>query len=415
MRPNLDSLAAGPLICVILSHLATVTKCLAEGDIMLLDHIYQGDCVEVLGSLPEKSVDLIFADPPYNLQLNGELWRPNMTKVDAVDDKWDQFTGFAAYDEFTRNWLMACRRVLKDNGTIWVIGSYHNIYRVGTVLQDLGYWILNDVVWVKTNPMPQFKGVRFANAHETLLWCKKSSDQKKYTFNYHAMKMVNDEKQMRSDWELALCTGSERLRVNREKVHTTQKPEALLYRVILSSSNPGDIVLDPFFGTGTTGAVAKKLGRHFIGIERETAYIEAAQARIGAIPPALFDAEVYGQYETKRSAPRLPFSALLEAGLLLPGQTLYFNKRWDKTAAVLADGSLRTPNGTRGSIHRMGAFVGNLPACNGWEHWYYLNDHDEYIVIDALREHIRQEARTPAPEQSDAADGKLEQMVAWGD
>ncbi len=208
---------------------------------MLLDHIYQGDCVEVLGSLPEKSVDLIFADPPYNLQLNGELWRPNMTKVDAVDDKWDQFTGFAAYDEFTRNWLMACRRVLKDNGTIWVIGSYHNIYRVGTVLQDLGYWILNDVVWVKTNPMPQFKGVRFANAHETLLWCKKSSDQKKYTFNYHAMKMVNDEKQMRSDWELALCTGSERLRVNREKVHTTQKPEALLYRVILSSSNPGDI------------------------------------------------------------------------------------------------------------------------------------------------------------------------------
>jgi DNA modification methylase len=320
---------------------------------MRLDHICQGDCVEALASLPERSVDLIFADPPYNLQLNRELWRPNMTKVDAVDDEWDQFAGFAAYDEFTRNWLMACRRVLKDTGTIWVIGSYH------------------------------------------------------------AMKMVNDEKQMRSDWELALCTGSERLRVNGEKVHTTQKPEALLYRVILASSNPGDIVLDPFFGTGTTGAVAKKLGRHFIGIERENDYIEAAQARIDAIPPSLFDAEVYGQYETKRSATRLPFSALLEAGLLLPGQTLYFNKRRDKAATVLADGSLRTSNGTRGSIHRMGAFVGNLPMCNGWEHWYYLDDRDEFMVIDTLRERIRQDSRSAS--QLEASNGKLEQIVAGSD
>lgn len=356
---------------------------------MLLDHIYQGDCREVLASLPEKSVDLIFADPPYNLQLKNELWRPNMTKVDAVDDEWDQFANFAAYDQFTREWLQACRRVLKDTGTIWVIGSYHNIYRVGTILQDLGYWFLNDVVWVKTNPMPQFRGVRFANAHETLLWCKKTHDQKKYTFNYHAMKTANDEKQMRSDWELPLCTGAERLRVNGEKVHTTQKPEGLLYRVILSSSNPGDVVLDPFFGTGTTGAVAKKLNRHFVGIERDDAYIEAAQARIDSIVPTLFDDEVFGRFETKRTAPRVAFSALLENGLLLPGQTLFFNRHLDKTATVLADGSLRIKDGTRGSIHKIGALAGNLPACNGWDHWYYQNDEGEFVVVDALREQIR--------------------------
>ncbi len=361
--------------------------------LMKLDHIYQGDCRELLVTLPEKSVDLIFADPPYNLQLQNELWRPNMTKVDAVDDEWDQFDDFAEYDRFTREWLTACRRVLKDTGTLWVIGSYHNIYRVGSILQDLGYWFLNDVVFVKTNPMPNFRGVRFTNAHETLLWCKKSRDQKKYTFNYHAMKIMNDEKQMRSDWETPLCTGAERLRVNGEKVHTTQKPEALLYRVILSSSNPGDVVLDPFFGTGTTGAVAKKLRRHFIGIERETPYIEAAQERINAITPAMFDDEVYGFVETKRTAPRLPFSALLENGLLLPGQTLYFNKRRDKTAMVLADSSLRLPDGTKGSIHKIGAIVGVLPACNGWEHWYYEDERQELVVVDVLREQIRKEAK----------------------
>lgn len=356
---------------------------------MLLDHIYQGDCREVLTSLPEKSVDLIFADPPYNLQLKNDLWRPNMTKVDAVDDTWDQFADFAAYDQFTREWLQACRRVLKDTGTIWVIGSYHNIYRVGTILQDLGYWFLNDVVWVKTNPMPQFRGVRFANAHETLLWCKKTHDQKKYTFNYHAMKAANDEKQMRSDWELSLCTGAERLRVNGEKVHTTQKPEALLYRVILSSSNPGDVVLDPFFGTGTTGAVAKKLNRRFVGIEKDAAYIEAAQARVDVLVPTLFDDEVFGRFETKRTAPRVAFSALLENGLLLPGQALFFNRHSDKTATVLADGSLRIEDGTRGSIHKIGALIGNLPACNGWEHWYYQNDAGEFVVVNALREQMR--------------------------
>ncbi len=366
---------------------------------MLLDHIYHGDCREVLATLPERSVDLIFADPPYNLQLRGDLWRPNMTKVDAVDDAWDQVGDFAAYDQFTREWLLACRRVLKDTGTIWVIGSYHNIYRVGTILQDLGYWFLNDVVWIKRNPTPQFRGVRFTNAHETLLWCKKSRNQKKYTFNYHVMKAMNDGKQMRSDWALPLCTGAERLRVDGEKVHTTQKPEALLYRVILASSNPGDVVLDPFFGTGTTGAVAKKLNRHFVGVERNAHYIQAAQKRIDAIQPLLLDAEVYGQIQTKRNRPRISFAALLECGLLLPGQVLFFNKRLDKLAIVLADGSLRTPDGIKGSIHKLGALVAGLPACNGWEHWYYESEGGELVAIDALREQIRREPRIKNQEQ----------------
>lgn len=356
---------------------------------MLLDTIHHGDCREILAALPEKSIDLIFADPPYNLQLRGDLRRPNMTLVDAVDDEWDQFADFAAYDQFTREWLTACRRVLKDTGALWVIGSYHNIYRVGSILQDLGYWFLNDVVWVKTNPMPNFRGVRFTNAHETLLWCKKSQDQKKYTFNYHAMKALNDDKQMRSDWELPLCTGAERLRVNGAKTHTTQKPEALLYRVILASSNPGDVVLDPFFGTGTTGAVAKKLGRHYVGIEREARYIEAAEARLAAIQPATLDAEVLGKVSTKRDAPRLPFAALLESGLLLPGQTLYLDRRRDLAATVLADGTLRASDGTRGSIHRLGASLRGQPACNGWEHWCYEDEAGALRVIDELRAQLR--------------------------
>lgn len=351
----------------------------------------------MLDQLPEKSIDLIFADPPYNLQLQNALLRPNLSEVDAVDDDWDQFEDFAAYDQFTREWLRGCRRVLKDTGTIWVIGSYHNIYRVGSILQDLGYWILNDVIWIKTNPMPNFRGVRFTNAHETLLWCKKSKNQKRYTFHYHAMKMANDEKQMRSDWEIALCTGSERLTVSGEKLHTTQKPEALLYRIILSSSSPGDIVLDPFFGTGTTGAVAKKLGRHFIGIEREEKYIVSAQTRIDAIPaPLTTDDEALGNFQTKRSAPRVAFSALLENGLLLPGQTLYFDQQRDTTATVLADGSLRTSNGERGSIHRIGALVGEQSACNGWEHWYFEAENGELLVIDVLRERVRKAQRTNA-------------------
>ncbi|NNJ10668.1 site-specific DNA-methyltransferase [Chloroflexales bacterium ZM16-3] len=357
---------------------------------MLLDHIYRGDSLEVLETLPERSVDLIFADPPYNLQLRSELWRPNQTRVDAVDDEWDKFASFAEYDTFTRAWLTACRRVLKDSGAIWVIGSYHNIYRVGSIMQDLGYWILNDVVWVKTNPMPNFRGVRFTNAHETLLWCKKSRDQKKYTFNYAAMKALNDDKQMRSDWELAICTGAERVTAQGEKLHTTQKPEALLYRVLLASTNPGDVVLDPFFGTGTTGAVAKRLGRRFVGIEREERYAEAAQSRIDAVSPAEgLDDAALGKVASRRSAPRLPFAALMESGVLLPGQSLYFNRKRDMAATVLADGSLRLPDGTRGSIHRIGATLMGAPSCNGWDHWYFEDPSGNLRVIDDLREQIR--------------------------
>lgn len=354
-----------------------------------VDTIVQGDCIEVLNRLPEKSVDLIFADPPYNLQLQQALLRPNQTEVDAVNDAWDQFDDYAAYDSFTRAWLSGCRRVLKDTGTLWVIGSYHNIYRVGAILQDLGYWFLNDVVWVKTNPMPNFRGVRFTNAHETLLWVKKSKDQKKYTFNYQAMKSVNDGVQMRSDWEIPICTGAERLvDENGRKVHSTQKPEALLYRVILSSSNPGDIVLDPFFGTGTTGAVAKKLGRRYIGIERDTAYIRAARARIDAIELPDADDEALGRAFGPRKLPRVKFASLLERGLLHPGQALFFDGDRQRTATVLADGRLRSPAGERGSIHQLGAAFGNALTCNGWTCWFYEEAGCLY-PIDTLRARIR--------------------------
>ena len=351
------------------------------------DRIVAGDNLQVLASLPEKCADLIFADPPYNLQLGGDLWRPNMTMVDAVDDEWDQFSDFAAYDRYTELWLSECRRVLKDTGTIWVIGSYHNIFRVGKIMLDLGYWFLNDVVWVKSNPMPNFRGVRFTNAHETLIWAKKSKEQKRYTFNYAAMRNLNDEKQMRSDWELPLCTGAERLQVNGEKAHTTQKPEALLYRVILSSSNPGDLVLDPFFGTGTTGAVAKKLGRHWLGIERDPLYIEVAQQRIDAVTPAADDASLLTT-RTKRDAPRVPFGNLLEAGLLQPGDTLYLDKT-KGTSTVKADGTIQSGEST-GSIHRVGAQILGVPALNGWEHWFYRDAASgELLPIDNLRAVLR--------------------------
>ncbi len=335
-----------------------------------LHQIIQGDCVEVLNTLPEKSIDLIFADPPYNLQLQQELWRPNMTRVDAVDDDWDRFESLAEYDCFTRSWLQACRRVLKDTGTLWVIGSYHNIYRVGAILMDLGYWILNDIVWVKTNPMPNFRGMRFANAHETLLWVQKIKGGR-YTFNYRAMKALNDDLQMRSDWVLPICNGNERIKVNGSKAHTTQKPEALLYRVIQSSSNPGDVVLDPFFGTGTTGAVAKKLHRHWIGIERDETYINIARDRLAAITPEDYTPEVYS-FPRKRERLRIPFGALLERGLLKPGQMLYFGRQGNITATVLANGQIKQ-NGFVGSIHQVGKALKQAP-CNGWEHWYYLNE-----------------------------------------
>ncbi len=352
-----------------------------------IDQIIHGDCIEVLANLPENSVDLIFADPPYNLQLQQELWRPNMTKVDAVDDEWDRFEGLAAYDHFTRAWLQACRRVLKETGTIWVIGSYHNIYRVGTILMDLGYWILNDIAWIKTNPMPNFRGVRFTNAHETLLWAQRQKGSR-YTFNYQAMKTLNDGLQMRSDWEISLCTGKERAKVNGVKAHPTQKPEALLYRVILSSSNPGDVVLDPFFGTGTTGAVAKKLHRHWVGIERDEGYIHVAQERLSIIQPEMFAEGVFA-FPSKRDHTRIPFSALLEHGLLQPGQKLYFARRDDLSAIILANGQIKL-NGFTGSIHQVGREIQHAP-CNGWEHWYYLDAQTgEKVVIDNLREKFRQ-------------------------
>ena len=353
-----------------------------------LNRILKGDCVEILNSLPENSIDLVFADPPYNLQLQNELYRPNMTKVDAVNDNWDKFASFKDYDDFTTTWLTACRRILKDTGTIWVIGSYHNIYRVGTILQDLGFWYLNDVVWVKSNPMPNFRGVRFTNAHETMLWSQKKKGAK-YTFNHHAMKSLNDDLQMRSDWIIPICSGAERIKLNGEKAHSTQKPEALLYRVILSSSNSGDVVLDPFFGSGTTGAVAKKLHRNWIGIERDETYIEIAQKRIDSIPDTMFSNDVF-IVDRKKAELRIPFGALLENSLLSVGQTLYFGEKGEATAIILSDANIQN-NGTIGSIHKVGTVIQNAP-CNGWEHWYYKDNKGNLVVINELRKIMREKA-----------------------
>jgi modification methylase len=349
--------------------------------------IIVGDCIEVLAGLPEKSVDLVFADPPYNLQLGGELLRPDNSKVDAVDEEWDRFDSFEAYDTFTRAWLAACRRVLKDDGALWVIGSYHNIFRVGCAVQDLGFWILNDVVWRKTNPMPNFKGTRFTNAHETLIWAAKGPGGRRYTFNYDAMKMANDEIQMRSDWSLPLCTGEERIKDEAgAKAHPTQKPEALLHRVILSSTRPGDVILDPFFGVGATGAVARRLGRRFIGIEKEARYADLARTRIAKVTPiAPADLDVM---TSKKDEPRVPFGRILEAGLLRPGDTVWCPKG-KHAARVRADGSLAVGDIT-GSIHKMGAIVQSQPACNGWTYWHIRTDKG-LTPIDVLRAKVRAE------------------------
>ena len=353
-----------------------------------INQILLGDCVEVLGTLPESSVDLIFADPPYNLQLRQELWRPNMTRVDAVDDAWDRFDGFEAYDRFTLAWLLACRRVLKDSGTLWVIGTYHHIYRTGALMQDLGFWFLNDIVWVKTNPMPNFRGVRFTNAHETLLWASKFQGAK-YTFNHHAMKALNDDLQMRSDWRLPICSGPERIKVDGKKAHSTQKPEALLYRLILASSNPGDVVLDPFFGSGTTGAVAKKLGRQWIGVERDADYVEIARRRIDAIPDHALEQGLLDVRSERRRQPRVPFGALLEAGLLRPGQPLYFRRDRVQAAHIKPDGRLKLGE-YEGTIHQAGSYLMGGSPCNGWDTWYYEDEQGELTVINALREKIRE-------------------------
>ncbi len=350
-----------------------------------LDTIIKGDCVAALEALPDQSVDVIFADPPYNLQLGGMLTRPDQSLVDAVDDEWDQFASFEAYDAFTRAWLLACRRVLKPSGTIWVIGSYHNIFRVGATLQDLNFWILNDIVWRKTNPMPNFKGRRFQNAHETLIWATRDPKAKGYTFNYDAMKAANDDVQMRSDWLFPICNGGERLKdADGKKVHPTQKPEALLARILMASTKPGDVVLDPFFGSGTTGAVAKRLGRHFVGIEREQDYIDAARARIDAVEP--LGSGTLSVMSGKKAEPRVAFNTLIESGLIAPG-TVLTDARRRHSAIVRADGTLASGNDA-GSIHRLGAKVQGLDACNGWTFWHYA-DGAELKPIDALRAVVR--------------------------
>ncbi len=351
-----------------------------------LDAILAGDCVEVMRALPEASVDLIFADPPYNLQLRGELHRPDNSRVDAVDDSWDRFASFAAYDDFSRAWLAAARRLLKPDGAIWVIGSYHNVFRLGTALQDAGFWLLNDVIWRKSNPMPNFRGKRLTNAHETLIWAARS-DQSRYTFNYEAMKSLNDGVQMRSDWLIPLCTGSERLKTaDGDKAHPTQKPEALLHRVLVASTRPGDVVLDPFFGTGTSGAVAKRLGRRFIGIEREPDYIAAAEARIAAVRP--LDAEAAAVTTPKRAEPRVAFGQLVERGLLAAGETLTsLNGR--HAARIRADGTLIAAE-VRGSIHQVGAALEGAPSCNGWTYWHIRRD-GVSVPIDLLRQQVRAE------------------------
>lgn len=363
-----------------------------EAAVLPLNQILAGDCIDMMNSLPAGSVDLIFADPPYNLQLKGDLHRPDNSLVDAVDDHWDQFSSFAKYDQFTQAWLAAAKRLLKPNGAIWVIGSYHNIFRVGATLQDQGFWILNDVVWRKSNPMPNFRGKRFTNAHETLIWASRDEGAK-YTFNYEALKSLNEGVQMRSDWVLPICTGHERLKDEAgDKAHPTQKPESLLHRVIIATTNPGDVILDPFFGTGTTGAVAKMLGRDFIGIEREDAYRAVAEKRIAKVRK--FDASALEITGSKRAEPRVPFGQVVERGMLRPGEELYsIGSRFK--AKVRGDGTL-IGNDVKGSIHQVGAALEGAPSCNGWTYWHFKRE-GKMVSIDILRQQIRAEMDETRP------------------
>ncbi|MCA3452613.1 MAG: site-specific DNA-methyltransferase [Rhodobacter sp.] len=356
-----------------------------EAAVLPLDRIIDGDCIAVMNSLPAGSIDLIFADPPYNLQLKGALHRPDNSMVNAVNDAWDRFASFASYDRFTRDWLAAARRLLKPDGAIWVIGSYHNIFRVGTALQDQGFWLLNDVVWRKSNPMPNFRGKRLTNAHETLIWASRD-ESSRYTFNYEALKQLNDGVQMRSDWVIPLCTGAERLRdANGDKAHPTQKPEALLHRILVATTHPGDVVLDPFFGTGTTGAVAKMLGRSFIGIEREEGYRTIAAERLARV--RAYDRSALEITGSRRAEPRVPFGQVVERGMLRPGEVLTSPR--GKTARVRADGTLVGPDMT-GSIHQVGAAMEGAPSCNGWTYWHFRRD-GQMVPIDLLRQQIRAE------------------------
>ena len=346
---------------------------------MELNKIIHGDCLEVLKTFPDESIDLVFADPPYNLQLKNDLFRPDNSKVNAVSDDWDKFSSFKHYDDFTNCWLSECRRVLKPNGSIWVIGSYHNIFRIGKALQDKGFWILNDVIWRKTNPMPNFKGTRFTNAHETLIWASKNKNSK-FTFNYLGMKSLNGDKQMRSDWEVPVCAGKERLRLDGKKVHSTQKPENLLSRVIISSTNINDVVLDPFLGSGTTAVISKKYSRRWIGIEKDKNYIDEALKRISSTKrESLENLEII---KSRKEEPRIPFGSLIERGLIVPGKLLFDGrKRW--FAKVRVDGSVISDK-SKGSIHSVGAEVQGLSACNGWTFWH-TNYNGSVVPIDTIR------------------------------
>ena len=350
-------------------------------DVLPLGQILPGDCIQAMRSLPAASVDMVFADPPYNLQLGGDLNRPDGSHVDAVTDHWDKFDSFAAYDRFTRDWLAEARRVLKPNGSLWVIGSYHNIFRVGAILQDLGFWILNDIVWRKANPMPNFKGTRFTNAHETLIWAA-MGEKAKYTFNYRSMKTLNDELQMRSDWVLPICGGPERIKRDGVKAHPTQKPEALLYRVMLATTNKGDVILDPFFGTGTTGAVAKRLGRQWIGCEREETYRAVAIDRIETALP--LDESALTTMQSAKAAPKVAFGTLVETGWIAPGSTVS-DKKGKLKATVRADGSLASVCGESGSIHGLGAKLQGAPSCNGWSFWH-IEHQGAWKPLDAVRQ-----------------------------
>ena len=344
--------------------------------------IINGDSLEELKKIPSETFNLIFADPPYNLQLKGELTRPDRSKVSAVNDKWDQFENFKKYDEFTYEWLNECKRILKKDGAIWVIGSYHNIFRVGTAIQNLGFWILNDVIWNKNNPMPNFRGTRFTNAHETLIWASKS-EKSKYTFNYQSLKCLNDDLQMRSNWNLPICSGSERLKKNGKKIHSTQKPESLLHRILLATSNKNDLILDPFLGSGTSAAVAKKLGRNYFGIEKEKNYFKAAEQRLNATKP--IEDDLLDTLKNNRSKPRIPFGSLVELGIIKPGTNIFDNKK-KITARIMADGSIRH-NQAEGSIHKVAATILGAESCNGWTFWH-CDINGQTYPIDYLRQRL---------------------------
>ena len=349
----------------------------------IINKIENGDSIEILKRIPDKSFDLVFADPPYNMQIGEKLTRPDDSKVDGVNDKWDQFSSFEHYDKFSKSWLKECKRILKDNGSMWVIGTYHNIFRLGYHLQNLNYWILNDVIWRKNNPMPNFKGTRFTNAHETLIWASKNK-KSRYTFNYQSLKCLNDDLQMRSDWILPICNGKERLKKDGKKIHSTQKPEALLHRIILATTNKGDSIFDPFLGTGTTAVVAKKLGRKYFGVEKDKKYFQAAKQRINET------LEIKDDYldilPNNKSKPRVPFGSLIEMGLIKPGTTLFdVKKRYN--AKIMIDGSLKCQK-AEGSIHKVAAKIIGAESCNGWTYWHYVSGND-LKPIDNLREKLR--------------------------